>query len=223
MFRRNTFFIWVIAAILLAGAGWWFVSPLFINNVVDEAFPFEMPSESELANMTEAELLELEADFESAIPDEDTLADLSPEDEAKLEEMVQEVAATVMVEKNVEEPMPETTAEWTLVSQGEFAGVDAFHLGSGNVGIYQQGDQYVVRFENFSVTNGPALHVVLAKHPSPSRGSEIDEGYLDLGTLKGNLGDQNYNIPTGTVLSDYQSVVIYCVPFHAVFSSATLN
>ena len=39
----------------------------------------------------------------------------------------------------------------------------------------------------------------------------------------GNLGNQNYEIPAGVDLSEYQGVVIYCVPFHVVFATATLS
>lgn len=47
--------------------------------------------------------------------------------------------------------------------------------------------------------------------------------FLDLGELKGNVGSQNYEIPAGTDLSIYNSVVIYCQPFHVVFATATLT
>jgi hypothetical protein len=46
---------------------------------------------------------------------------------------------------------------------------------------------------------------------------------IDLGKLKGNLGDQNYEIPLDVNPADYQSVVIYCQPFHVVFSVAQLQ
>ena len=49
------------------------------------------------------------------------------------------------------------------------------------------------------------------------------EGYIDLGQLKGNRGSQNYDIPADFVIGDELSVVIYCVPFHVVFSTATLD
>ena len=48
-------------------------------------------------------------------------------------------------------------------------------------------------------------------------------GYLDLGELKGNRGNQNYPIPAGVNISTFNSVVIYCKPFAVVFSVATLH
>jgi len=222
MIRRKTFLI--AGLILFIGViGWWLAAPLFFDNAVNEAFPFEMPSEAEMAAMSDAELQELEAEFEAAVPDATTVDQLSPEDEGKVEQMVQEAAATVMIETNVEEPMPGAIAEWTIIAQGRFVDADNFHMGSGNATIYQLGNESVLRFENFNVTNGPELHVILSKHPSPYQSSQLGDDYVDLGKLKGNLGDQNYDIPIEIALSEFQSVVIYCVPFHAVFSIATLK
>ena len=51
----------------------------------------------------------------------------------------------------------------------------------------------VLRFEDFSATNGPDLHVLLAENPAPTSSSELGN-YLDLGSLKGNIGSQNYEI-----------------------------
>jgi hypothetical protein len=79
-----------------------------------------------------------------------------------------------------------------------------------------------LRFEDFSVTNGPDLHVLLAVDPAPASREDLGD-YVDLGSLKGNLGSQNYEIPPGTDLSQFKSVVIYCVPFHVVFATATLG
>ena len=46
---------------------------------------------------------------------------------------------------------------------------------------------------------------------------------MSLGRLKGNIGAQNYEIPAGTDLAAYRSVVIYCQRFHVVFATATLR
>jgi hypothetical protein len=173
--------------------------------------------------MSEEERMAVEAEFEAAVPNEDELAQLSPEDQAQVEERVQAAAAVVMMDKNMAEPMPETATESLAVKQGSFVDADDFHKGSGVATIYQQGEEQVLRFEDFDVTNGPDLHVVLSRHPAPASSSEVGEDYLDLGSLKGNQGNQNYIIPAGTDLSQYQSVVIYCVPFHVVFATATLN
>lgn len=223
MARRPVIIIGVVLGIIVFGAVvWWLASPLFIDNTVDEAFPFEIPSAAEVAAMSEEERMVVEAEFAAAVPDETELAQLSSEEQAQVEERVQEAAAVVMSDKSMAEPMPTTPAEWLVIKQGSFVDADSFHKGSGTATIYQQGEEQVLRFENFDVTNGPDLHVVLSQHPAPTSSSEVGD-YLDLGSLRGNQGNQNYPISAGTDLSQYQSVVIYCVPFHVVFATATLN
>ena len=156
-----------------------------------------------------------------AAPDEAVLASLSPDQIAQVEADVNEAAAVVMMDKEVEDDMMDAVDEWVVVGEGQFVDADSFHLGEGSATIYQQGDQSVLRFEDFSVTNGPDLHVLLATNGAPTNRSDLGE-YIDLGPLKGNLGNQNYEIPADVDLSQYNSVVIYCMPFHVVFSVASL-
>lgn len=108
------------------------------------------------------------------------------------------------------------------IVRGRFVDADSFHQGSGTAVIVQAGAQRVLRLEEFQVTNGPDLYVYLAEHPQPRNRQEVAQGFLSLGKLKGNIGAQNYPIPASTDLAKYRSVVIYCQPFHVVFSTATL-
>jgi hypothetical protein len=210
-----------LVLIAVIGVGWYLGSPLFIDETVDEAFPFEVPDADFIAALPESERGNLENEFMTAMPDNETIQTLSPEDQDEVGDAVMEAAAVVMMDKPVEEEeMPD---KWVLVAQGQFSGVDTFHQGSGSTAIFQQGNRRVLRFEDFSVTNGPDLHVILTRHPSPSKPSQVGDDYIDLGPLKGNLGNQNYEIRTDVELSAYQGVVIYCVPFHAVFATATLG
>ncbi|MDA1215682.1 MAG: DM13 domain-containing protein [Chloroflexi bacterium] len=107
---------------------------------------------------------------------------------------------------------------------GAFRDADNFHKGSGQATIYQLPDgTHLLRLEDFKVTNGPELHVLLTPHPDPtSRSQVMGPGYIDLGDLKGNVGNQNYTIPIDVDVAGYQSVVIYCNPFHVIFSVAPL-
>ncbi len=125
-------------------------------------------------------------------------------------------------DKVMDEPMPPADQPIVLRT-GEFVDADSFHRGSGLATILQLPDgSRLLRLEDFMVTNGPDLHVILATSPAPTDRSDLGE-HLDLGELKGNIGNQNYEIPAGIDLSRYRSVVIYCVPFHVVFSTATLS
>ena len=91
--------------------------------------------------------------------------------------------------------------------------------------IYRLADgAYVLRFEDFEVTNGPDLRVLVSPHPNPrGSGDATAEGYVELGKLKGNIGSQNYRFPEGLTPDAFQSVVIYCKPFRVVFSVASLS
>ncbi len=108
------------------------------------------------------------------------------------------------------------------IARGTFVGADDFHKGSG-AAVVLAGTPPVLQFEDFQVTNGPDLYVYLAAHPQPRRRQDVAQGFLSLGTLKGNIGAQNYEIPPGTDLTRYRSVVIYCQRFHVVFATATLQ
>ncbi len=67
------------------------------------------------------------------------------------------------------------------------------------------------------------LHVILTENPAPRSRADVGETYIDLGSLKGNIGNQNYEIPADVDLSTYKGVVIYCMPFHVVFATASLD
>jgi hypothetical protein len=213
----------LIGLIALVAIGWYLASPLFIDQTVDEAFPFKIPDTTNMEEMSDAEMKALESEFMAAVPNEEILADLSVEEMEEVTDRVMEAAAAVMADTMMKEPMPEAPAAWSVVAQGQFIGADSFHVGSGSATILQQDENRVLRLEEFSVTNGPDLHVILTRHPAPNSRSDVGEDYVDLGELKGNQGNQNYDIPAGVDLSIYQSTVIYCVPFHVVFATAALS
>lgn len=108
------------------------------------------------------------------------------------------------------------------VVRGTFTDADNFHKGSGLARVVRDGDQQVLRLEEFRVTNGPDLYVYLASHRQPRSRADVDEGFVNIGRLKGNIGAQTYAIPAGVDLARFRSVVIYCRAFHVVFSTATL-
>ncbi|MFQ5966218.1 MAG: DM13 domain-containing protein [Acidimicrobiia bacterium] len=111
------------------------------------------------------------------------------------------------------------------LATGAFRDADDFHMGSGTATIYQLEDgSRVLRLENLDVTNGPDLHVILSPVAEPQTREDVSaSGYVDLGGLKGNIGDQNYEIPTDVDVAQQMSVVIYCKPFHVIFSIAPLQ
>jgi len=101
------------------------------------------------------------------------------------------------------------------------------HQTSGRATVYQEADgKLVLRLTNFKTSNGPDVHVILIAAKDADDDANFlktDTGRLELGKLKGNEGDQNYEIPTGTDLSKYQTVSIYCERFNANFGAAPLE
>ena len=103
-----------------------------------------------------------------------------------------------------------------VVSEGEFQGADDFHFGRGQALLIEMApDEYTLRFENFSVRNGPDLFVYLSTNP---------DGYSDdallLGELKGTDGAFNFDVPSGTDVSQYRSAVVWCKAFSVLFATA---
>ncbi|MXY75865.1 MAG: DM13 domain-containing protein [Acidimicrobiia bacterium] len=107
---------------------------------------------------------------------------------------------------------------------GNLMDADSFHKGSGQVVLYELEDgSRIIRLEDIEVTNGPQLHVLLTPvHGLAGRDHLREAGYVDLGPLKGNIGSQNYEVPADYVIPEQVTLVIYCVPFHVVFTTAEL-
>ena len=190
----------VLGIIFLVGA-WFLAAPLFIDATVDE-----------------------NADFLAADGQVDLQAVLGMPDEKQLamRSVIMEAAANAP-DREMSEAMPADTP--AVIATGNFIDADRVHRGSGDATVYALPDgRHVVRFENFRTTNGPALVVYLAEHPSPVQATDVtDGGYLSLGKLKGNVGNQNYTIPASIDISDYHSVVIWCELFGVLFSPAALT
>ncbi|MBA3874816.1 MAG: DM13 domain-containing protein [Anaerolineae bacterium] len=122
-----------------------------------------------------------------------------------------------------EQGMPALTNP-SVVAGGTFTEIDALHTAKGTVILYQLPDNSrLLRLEDFSVTNGPELHVYLVRNPKPRKPEEVGNDYIDLGALKGNVGNQNFPVPSETDLNAYQGIIIYSVPFSVIFSSAQLR
>lgn len=101
------------------------------------------------------------------------------------------------------------------------------HQTIGRATIYETADgRRYLRLSDFSTSNGPDVHVLLARTEDKALEQEIIKGSLDsveLGALKGNQGDQNYDLPATADLNQYRAVVIYCERFHAVFGVTKLE
>ena len=143
------------------------------------------------------------------------------------EEMTQTMAAAMKdaMPEAMAKSVPEAPAQPVKLKSGQFKGKDRFHTGSGAATIYRLADgSQLLRLEDFQVTNGPDLRVILTRAQNPEGAGEVTgPGHLELSKLKGNMGNQNYPIPDDADVSSFNSVVIYCKPFKVIFSVAPLE
>ena len=135
---------------------------------------------------------------------------------------------TYFISREVSEDMPtpatKTETEILTAKQGQFVDADFFHKGSGEAKIISYSDgKNILRFENFDITNGPDLFVYLSDSATPGGNIESLGNFLDLGMLKGNKGNQNYDLPAQIDLEKYKSVVIWCKQFGILFPYAILQ
>ncbi len=127
-------------------------------------------------------------------------------------------------EKMQDDKMTHESMAKTLFT-GKFHG--KVHATSGRATVYQEADgKLVLRLTNFKTSNGPDVHMILVA----TKDAGDDANFLknntervELGKLKGNEGDQNYEIPAGTDLAKFQTVSVYCERFNANFGAAPLE
>ena len=107
-----------------------------------------------------------------------------------------------------------------VLARGELQLVDSLHNGKGPVTVLQLGDQRFVRFENVAITNAPDVHVYLSRETG---GKWTESTSLYLGALKATNGSFNYDVPAGTDLAPYKSVVVWCRAFAVLVTWADLK
>lgn len=103
-----------------------------------------------------------------------------------------------------------------LTYKGVFIGADSSHKTEGKALIISQEDKMYLRLEDFTSTNGPDLKVYLSEDINA-------KSYINLGELKGNIGNQNYEVPENTDLSKYKYALIWCEQFSVLFGHAELQ
>src|SRR5262249_13759165 len=132
----------------------------------------------------------------------------------------------LFVNAKVNESLPTTTtgnASETVLASGKFHKVA--HDSSGDASIYQLADgKRVLRFTNFVTSNGPDVHVYLvAANDATDSDTVKNSGFREIGSLKGNIGDQNYELPADIDLAKYRAVTIWCQRFGVNFGTAPLS
>ena len=206
MTRKRILIAAAVLAVPALALAWWLGSPLFIDRAVNEEFPLSADA-AVPAGMTRAQV-------------EQTMATMAMLDGETMDEAMPSMPAMPAAPPGA----PSADAPM-VVKRGMFRDADGFHRGEGSATVYRLADgSHTLRFEDFRVTNGPDLRVLLVAHPDPQGRSDVqDSASVELDRLKGNVGNQNYPIPPDVSLGDYESVVIYCRPFQVVFSVAPLS
>jgi hypothetical protein len=113
-----------------------------------------------------------------------------------------------------------------VLSTGSF--VSQEHATSGQVSVISLPDgRRILRIEGLDTSDGPDVHVWLTDAPvTPGidGAGGFDQGaYVSLGKLKGNQGNQNYEIPATANLDALTSVSLWCDRFDVSFGAATLQ
>jgi hypothetical protein len=131
----------------------------------------------------------------------------------------------LVVNRQVNEAMPNAqgnSVPQPLVS-GQFYSI--LHPTSGTATIYQTGDGVrILRFTSFSTSNGPDVHVYLVAADDARDIATVQHaGFMDLGVIKGNVGDQNYTLGGDVDLAKYRAVSIWCKRFSVNFGAAALR
>lgn len=189
MNRKKTIIIIVIAIVAITiPLAVYTVSPLFINTEINEP----LPTVSNENNNDAAAIREFNKFMEMR----------EQERRERGHQMGNEERDRIMIGAaqtsgtSINEEMTTIGQEASTLYVGEFVGVnDGIHNAEGQVKVLRLNDSTnFLRLEDFKATNGPDLYVYLSTDKSAF-------DFVNLGRLKGNIGDQNYEIPEGTDLS----------------------
>jgi hypothetical protein len=139
----------------------------------------------------------------------------------------------LFVNESVNESFPATsqgvasagaaTTEPAILEEGTFH--SNAHETKGTASIYRLADgKRVLRFTGFETSNGPDVNIYLVASQDVNEDGIVKQaGFVTLGPIKGNKGDQNYDIPESVDLARYRTVTVWCKRFSVNFGSAPLS
>ena len=182
----------VVAFLAWLAFGFFGIQAAFIDNEVNEAGPIFAGADTP----TEAE------------------QDATTETEEFQEAMAEAEENPTESDESTDDAMPDTEpAEIVTLFSGQFSGESRYDITGDALVLNDGSEQRFLRFENFESDNGPDLKVYL-------RAENGD--FVNLGELKGNIGDQNYEIPPEVDLTVFSTVEIWCERFSVGFGGAEL-
>jgi len=210
------------AIIIIVGvSAFYLASPLFISTEIDEPLPegAEVPTASPPLNQFQEFM---------AMSEEERIEAGNQMDEQEKNQIMLEFArmntsideSMTQINQSLSEQQTSQTGNESsnLLLTGSFVGVgDGIHDAQGIAKVIPiEGGGNVLRLEDLIVTNGPDLYVYLSTDKSAS-------DIVNLGRLKANIGNQNYEIPEGIDITKYDTVLIWCRAFSVLFGSADLK
>jgi hypothetical protein len=215
MKKHSKVTIIVTIVVIIVGAGaFYLVSPLFISTQVNDPLPtgaVQTESYQRFISMSEDE--KMQAGRRMNAEERDGIMSSA----AQVNNSINEPMNQTLVQED-QQTIPNATNTPNVLKTGSFVGAgDGIHNAEGIVKVIPlQDGSSILRLENLHVTNGPDLYVYLSPDKSAS-------DFIDIGKLRANNGNQNYEIPAGTDLSKYDTVLIWCRPFSVLFGSAELK
>lgn len=132
----------------------------------------------------------------------------------------------LFINQRVNEQFPTASAadaKAMALSAGMFHSIA--HETRGTATVYQLPDgKKTLRLTEFQTSNGPDVQVYLVAADDASDNDTVTRaGFVNIGALKGNIGDQNYELPNDVDLNKYKSVSIWCRRFGVNFATAPLK
>jgi hypothetical protein len=209
----------ISAIVIIVGAGaYYLVSPLFFSTEVNEPLPtsvVESESFQKFAAMNEEE--KMQAAKQMSPQERDEIMSAATKVNDSLDESMDQTLSQQQQPQPQNNTTSRTSTKQSTLRTGSFVGVgDGIHNAEGIAKVIPQQDRSnTLRLENLHVTNGPDLYVYIATDKSAS-------DFVSLGRLKANNGNQNYDIPSETDLTKYDTILIWCRPFSVLFGSAEL-
>ena len=209
-------------ALLILGAWtlpeWWaFVNP---ESPISQGLPgLEIEARARFDALAPAEQQAYFAIFEG---DEDF--DIDPQPDWALALVRSRFFGEDIADEQATEPF-EPPSGSTLIATGTWLGADEVRQVEGEVSIYRLSDgSRILRFdEEFTSSRAPDIHIIFTRNPDPldERGVGVD--YIDIGSLRANVGAQTYTVPESVDFSRYPVMALYSAEFEQVLGTLTIQ
>ncbi len=121
------------------------------------------------------------------------------------------------------QPLTLTENERLLDPDLELPPYNGLFAATGDLAVYAYPDsRYVFRLEDFTILNGPDLILVLSVSPKPFTAADFGRDYIEMGPLRSNSGNMNYELRDINI-NNYGSVVVYDRRYSMIYAFAPLG